>query len=157
MIYRGPGFQAVVLFGSSPIPSLPPLPFVSSTGDIQEYSKERQLADGKGEGMSDEPNHTAPRKLVLYKSFNTLCCNFITFCFRVSVLGLPHYVFRFPYILVPVLFLPDPPLWYMFCYPFWSIHLSICSFPSLYLFSSTFVPVSVCNDSYTSMSVLINP
>jgi hypothetical protein len=35
MIYRGQGFLAVVLFGSSPIPS-PPSPVSSSTGDTQE-------------------------------------------------------------------------------------------------------------------------
>jgi hypothetical protein len=50
-----------------------------------------------------------------------------------------------PIYLFSVLFLPDPPFWYMFCYPFRVIHLNICSLPSLYLFISTFVPVSVCN------------
>jgi hypothetical protein len=34
-MYRGPGFFAVVWFGSSPAPS-PPLPPVSSTSDTQE-------------------------------------------------------------------------------------------------------------------------
>ena len=35
MIYNGPGFLAVVCFGSSPTP-FPPLPFVSLTGDTEE-------------------------------------------------------------------------------------------------------------------------
>jgi hypothetical protein len=47
MIYRGPGFLAVVWFTSWPTPSSP-LPSVISTSDTQKDWKERQLADGRG-------------------------------------------------------------------------------------------------------------
>ncbi len=60
---------------SAPNPSLPlpPSPSVSWTGDIQETEKERQFADGKGEGAGVEPNHTTVRKLgPLYISQSSL-------------------------------------------------------------------------------------
>ncbi len=57
MIYRGPGFLAVVWFGSSP--SLPS----SSTGDTQ-ADWERETAGWGGGGGRES--------LVLYKSFNNL-------------------------------------------------------------------------------------
>ncbi len=41
MIYRGPGFLAVLWFGSSPTPSLPPIPSVSLTGETLE-DRERE-------------------------------------------------------------------------------------------------------------------
>jgi hypothetical protein len=52
MIYRGPGFLAVVWFVSSPV----------------------ELSDGRGEeGVGEEPNRTTARKpAALYKSLNTL-------------------------------------------------------------------------------------
>ncbi len=50
MIYRGPGFLAVIWFGSSPNP-FSPFPSVSSTGDTQEDEKERQVVDGRGGGQ----------------------------------------------------------------------------------------------------------
>ncbi len=53
-IYRGPGYLAVIWFGSSPAP--PPLPSVSS-GNTQE---ERQLAELRG-GGGEGPNHTTAR------------------------------------------------------------------------------------------------
>ncbi len=50
LTYRGPGFLAVIWFGSSPTPS-PPLPSVSSTGDTQEdWEKIDNLLPGEGGG-----------------------------------------------------------------------------------------------------------
>ncbi len=76
MVYRGPGFLAVVWFGLSHAPPTPPphpsLPSVCSNGDTQE-DWDRQLVDGRG-GRGKEPNHTTVRKMVLNKSFNTLWC-----------------------------------------------------------------------------------
>ncbi len=46
IIYRGPGFIAIVWFGSSPNP-FPPLPSQSFTADTQKAEKERQRADGR--------------------------------------------------------------------------------------------------------------
>jgi hypothetical protein len=69
MIYTGPDFLAVVLFGSSPL-LLPPLPSVSWTGDTE---KEGQLADGRGErGWAMSRVIRLQESLVLYNSFNTL-------------------------------------------------------------------------------------
>jgi len=81
MIYRGPGFLAVVWFGFSPTSCPPPPhPSASSTGDSLEdwdCEKERQLADGRvgGRGLGEETNRTTARKHgPLYcKLFNTLC------------------------------------------------------------------------------------
>ncbi len=70
MIYRGPSFFAVVLFGSYP----PPLSSVSSTTHKKDV-KERQLADGKGGGEGGEFRSQIIRpqeSLVFYKSFYTL-------------------------------------------------------------------------------------
>jgi hypothetical protein len=58
-IYRGPGFLAVVSFGSSPTPS-PPLPSVNSTGDTGRPRKINNLLAGKGEGVGEDSNHTTP-------------------------------------------------------------------------------------------------
>ena len=60
IIYRGPGFLAVLWFGSYPTPSNPPpLPSVSSTGDTQELRK-RYLRTGEGrKGMGEEPYQMA--------------------------------------------------------------------------------------------------
>jgi hypothetical protein len=63
MIYTGPGFLAIVYFGSSPAPYPPPLPSVRSTGgDTRETEIERQLADRRGGGMGEEANLTTERK-----------------------------------------------------------------------------------------------
>ncbi len=70
MIYRGPGFLAVVWFGSCPIP-FPSLPSVSSTKKTEK--KKRQLADervGRGWGRSQIIRRR--ESLVLNKSFNAL-------------------------------------------------------------------------------------
>jgi len=72
MIYRGPGLLAVVWFGSSFTPSPPPLPSISSTATHRQTEQEIQLADGKGDGVGEEPNHTTAG-MVIYKSFNILC------------------------------------------------------------------------------------
>ncbi len=52
MIYRGPGFLAVLWFGSPPNPSNLPLP-TSSTGDKQEYW-ERETTFWRGVGGGGE-------------------------------------------------------------------------------------------------------
>jgi hypothetical protein len=45
----GLSFIAVVRFGSTPTPSLTPLPSINSTGDThRKTEKSRQLADGRG-------------------------------------------------------------------------------------------------------------
>jgi hypothetical protein len=73
MIYRGPGFLADALFGSSPTPSSTSSPEAKAARHRKAENK-RQLADGRrGEGVGEEPNHTAAKKPAgLYKSFNTL-------------------------------------------------------------------------------------
>jgi hypothetical protein len=55
MIYRGPGFFAVVLFDSSP-----PVLHVSSTGEDR---KRDNLLTEEGGGVGEEPNHKSARKL----------------------------------------------------------------------------------------------
>ncbi len=70
---RGPGFLAVVLFGSFPLPPL--LSSVSSTDDTQEDGeRETTIADGTGgeEGWGKEP-----------KLFGETC---FLLCFRTNVL-----------------------------------------------------------------------
>ncbi len=60
MIYRGPGFLAVLLFGSSPAPSPSPV----SKLDWQHTGRPRKrenLMTGEGEGEGEEPNHTTAR------------------------------------------------------------------------------------------------
>jgi hypothetical protein len=39
-----------------------PSPVSKLERDTQETEKERQYADGRGEGVGVEPNHTTPRK-----------------------------------------------------------------------------------------------
>jgi hypothetical protein len=63
LLYRGPGFLAVVWFGSLPPPH--PLPAIH-----RKTEKERQLADGRGVG--EEPSLRRRESTVLYKLFNTL-------------------------------------------------------------------------------------
>jgi hypothetical protein len=55
VFYRGPGFIAVLWFGS------PPLPSVNSTEDTQD-DWERETTCLQGEGVVEEPNHTSARK-----------------------------------------------------------------------------------------------
>ncbi len=70
MIYRGPGFLAVVLFGSSPTP-FDPLP-VSKLSLFLSISVCRRRLSYGGKGVGDEQNHKTARSLALYKSTNTL-------------------------------------------------------------------------------------
>jgi hypothetical protein len=67
MIYKGPGFLAVVWYGSSPAP-FPLLTFVNSTGDKEEdWERETICWQKRGGGWQGEkPNHTTA-SLVLYK------------------------------------------------------------------------------------------
>ncbi len=62
MIYRGPGFLAVVWFGSSPTPS-PLSRQQARLATHRKTEKKRQLDDGRGgrEGVGEEPNHSAAR------------------------------------------------------------------------------------------------
>ncbi len=63
MLHRGPGFLAVVWFGSSP-PSPPP---VSATDDTQE-DREREATcwrEKRGKGVGEELNHATARKPAL--------------------------------------------------------------------------------------------
>ncbi len=65
IIYSGPGFLAVVWFGSSPCtPSTIPLPFVSSTGDKKGRLRKRYilLTREKREGLGEETNQQTARK-----------------------------------------------------------------------------------------------
>ncbi len=67
MIYRGPGFSAVVWFDSSPIPSLPPpLPSVRSTDD----RTGRETSCWGEEGVK-EPNHSTARNNLWPTDSNT--------------------------------------------------------------------------------------
>jgi hypothetical protein len=73
MIYRGPGFLAVV-YDSAPRPS----PFLTSRQQVVflcVYRRSSWLTGGRrGREMVVEPNRTTTRKsLALNKSFNTLC------------------------------------------------------------------------------------
>ncbi len=63
-IYRGPGFLAVIWFGSTPNPH-PPVSKLHRRHKTTE--KERQLADGKG-GRGRPPHES----LTIYRSFNPL-------------------------------------------------------------------------------------
>jgi hypothetical protein len=58
MIYRGPGFLAVVLFGSMPTPSLSPFPSVSWIGDTQEDLEKEAGVSLTWGGAGVEPNYT---------------------------------------------------------------------------------------------------
>ncbi len=77
IIQRGPGFLAVVWYGSSPIPLYPPLPSASCLSfsvllRVAGWTYWRERRDEVGE----EPYHHIIRRresLVLCKSFNTLC------------------------------------------------------------------------------------
>jgi hypothetical protein len=72
-IYRGPGFLAVVCFGSSPTSFTPPPLSLRQLFSLSQSScvAGRTLLTLRrrwgGEGMEEEPNHTMARKLVLYK------------------------------------------------------------------------------------------
>ncbi len=64
MIYRGPGFLAVELIGSSPSPFPPPLRSVRWTGHTHEDGGKESITDergGEGEGVGEEPNHMMAR------------------------------------------------------------------------------------------------
>ncbi len=84
MIYRVPGFLAVVWFCSSPTPWPPPPHSSASKLDRRhrKTEKERQVADGKG---GWEQNHTTGWSLILFKSFNTLWANLSDLRFSMSV------------------------------------------------------------------------
>ena len=76
MIYRELGFLAIIWLGSSHIPS-PPFPGVSKLPLVFSLPvtcvSPIELTDERwGGGDGEDPNHTTARKLVLYKSFNTL-------------------------------------------------------------------------------------
>ncbi len=62
MLYRGPGFLAVVWFWLlNPLP--PSLPSVSSTADTEEdWERETICWLERGEGVEEEPNYTTARK-----------------------------------------------------------------------------------------------
>ncbi len=69
MIFRGPGFLAVVCFGSSPTPSQ--LSQEARTATRRKSEKERQLADGRrGGGWGRNQIIWQRESLVLYKSMN---------------------------------------------------------------------------------------
>jgi hypothetical protein len=77
MIYKVPDFLAVVGFGSSPIPPLPPgspvrRPQVVSLSQSSCVSP-GELTDGRrgGGSVGEEPNNTTAQNLALYKSFKT--------------------------------------------------------------------------------------
>ncbi len=76
IIHRAPYFLAVEWFGSSATP-YPPLSSVSSAGDTQEdCESETTLLTGEGGGWRGRAWSRIIRpqeRLVLYKSFNTLC------------------------------------------------------------------------------------
>jgi hypothetical protein len=74
MIYRGPGFLAVVWLGSLPNPP-PPLPSVSATGDTRSLRKREYLPTGEGGGGVGRGAESWDSKKTrsLFKSFNTLC------------------------------------------------------------------------------------
>jgi hypothetical protein len=75
MIYREPGFLAVVWFGSFPVPS-PPSPVSKldrrRTRRLRKRRKRDNLLREGREGVGEEPNHTTARNVILYISFNTL-------------------------------------------------------------------------------------
>ena len=62
MIYREPGFLAVVWFSSSPTPS-PPLVSKLDRRHTERLRNKRQLFDRRGgKGVGEEPNNTTARK-----------------------------------------------------------------------------------------------
>ncbi len=70
MIYRVPGFLAVVTSSPHPIPlSRQQVVSLSQSSCVLPV----ELTDGRGwEGVGEEPNHTRRESLVLYESFNAL-------------------------------------------------------------------------------------
>ncbi len=73
MIYRGPGFLAVIWFGSSPNP-FSPFPSVNSTGDTQE-DWERETScwrERRGAGERVSRIIWSQESLVLFEPFNIL-------------------------------------------------------------------------------------
>ncbi len=63
MIYRGPGFLPIVLFGSSPTP-FPPLRSASclSFSVFLCVAGRAYWREKRGDGLGDKPNHTTARK-----------------------------------------------------------------------------------------------
>jgi hypothetical protein len=60
MIYKGPGFLAIIWFGSSPTPS---------EATHRKTEKERQLADG-----GEEPNHATTREIWSFVNHSIISC-----------------------------------------------------------------------------------
>jgi hypothetical protein len=56
-----------------PHPPFPHFPVITRRGHIGRLRKRENMSMGEGVGVLEEPNHTTARKLVLYKSVNTLC------------------------------------------------------------------------------------
>jgi hypothetical protein len=70
MVNRGPGFLAIVRFGSLPTPN--PLVSKIDRRRLGRRIKRDNLLTGEGEGVGMEPNHTKEKSMVLYRSFSTL-------------------------------------------------------------------------------------
>ncbi len=72
MIYRGPGFLAVVWYGSPPLPLSPSCPSEARPATTRKTEKEEKLLTGEGKGVGEEQIIRQQQSLVFYKSFNTL-------------------------------------------------------------------------------------
>jgi hypothetical protein len=72
MIYRGPGFLAVIGFGSSPSPSSPLSRQQGRPATHRKTEKERQLADWRGRvaGVGGATLYTTARKPALQRNFD---------------------------------------------------------------------------------------
>jgi hypothetical protein len=65
-----------MILAPPPHPTFPPLPTVISSGNTQERPRNRDsLLAGEG-GGGRSPAKRRRESRVIYKSFNTLCCNF---------------------------------------------------------------------------------
>jgi hypothetical protein len=80
MVYRGPGYLAVLRFGTSPAPSPAAVCKLDRRHTGRLRKREDLVTEEKGERVQERSQiiHSTERKPVLYKLFNTLCLQYFT-------------------------------------------------------------------------------